>query len=130
VTGPLPGGILPAGSHADHDDVGLFDAHVLLLSGPLAPDGSRAPDGLQHVGRMKPLLRYVGKLTLTPAKITPEDAQAVLAAGWHEQALHDAVAVCGLFNMMNRMVEGWASPRAKATSAPPPAGLPTPGTRD
>jgi uncharacterized peroxidase-related enzyme len=57
-------------------------------------------------GRMKPLLRYVGKLTLTPAKITPEDAQAVLAAGWHEQALHDAVAVCGLFNMMNRLVEG------------------------
>jgi len=30
----------------------------------------------------------------------------VLAAGWEEQALHDAVAVCGLFNMMNRLVEG------------------------
>src|SRR5919201_6679973 len=26
---------------------------------------------------MKPLLRYVGKLTLTPAMITPEDAEAV-----------------------------------------------------
>ncbi len=56
--------------------------------------------------RMKPLLEYVGKLTLTPAKITPADAGAVLAAGWQEQALHDAVAVCGLFNMMNRLVEG------------------------
>ena len=56
--------------------------------------------------RMKPLLRYVGKLTLTPAKITPGDAEAVLAAGWEEQALHDAVAVCGLFNLMNRVVEG------------------------
>jgi alkylhydroperoxidase family enzyme len=55
---------------------------------------------------MKPLLRYAGKLTLTPAKITPPDAQAVLAAGWDEQALHDAVAVCALFNMMNRLVEG------------------------
>jgi alkylhydroperoxidase family enzyme len=55
---------------------------------------------------MKPILRYVGKLTLTPAKITPEDAQAVLAAGWEEQALHDAVAVCALFNMMNRLVDG------------------------
>jgi uncharacterized peroxidase-related enzyme len=55
---------------------------------------------------MKPLLRYVGKLTLTPAKITPEDAEAVLAAGWQEQALHDAVAVCALFNMMNRLVDG------------------------
>jgi AhpD family alkylhydroperoxidase len=29
--------------------------------------------------RMKPLLRYAAKLTLTPAKITPEDAEAVLA---------------------------------------------------
>jgi uncharacterized peroxidase-related enzyme len=56
--------------------------------------------------RMKPLLRYMGKLTLSPAKITPADAEAVLAAGWNEQALHDAVAVCGLFNMMNRLVEG------------------------
>jgi uncharacterized peroxidase-related enzyme len=56
--------------------------------------------------RMKPLLRYARKLTLTPAKITPADAEAVLAAGWEEQALHDAVAVCGLFNLMNRLVEG------------------------
>ena len=55
---------------------------------------------------MKPILRYAGKLTLTPAKITHEDAEAVLAAGWEEQALHDAVAVCALFNMMNRLVEG------------------------
>jgi uncharacterized peroxidase-related enzyme len=56
--------------------------------------------------RMKPLLEYVRELTLSPAKITPADARAVLAAGWQEQALHDAVAVCGLFNMMNRLVEG------------------------
>ena len=56
--------------------------------------------------RMKPILQYVGKLTLSPAKITPSDAQTVLAAGWEEQALHDAVAVCGLFSMMNRLVEG------------------------
>ena len=55
---------------------------------------------------IKPLLRYAGKLTLTPARMTPADAQAVLAAGWPEQALYDAVAVCGLFNLMNRLVEG------------------------
>jgi uncharacterized peroxidase-related enzyme len=56
--------------------------------------------------RMKPLLEYVRKLTLTPARITSADAEAVLAAGWQEQAPHDAVAVCGLFSMMNRLVEG------------------------
>jgi alkylhydroperoxidase family enzyme len=56
--------------------------------------------------RMKPVLRYVAKLTLTPAKVTPSDAEAVLAAGLEEQALHHAVAVCGLFNLMNRLVDG------------------------
>jgi uncharacterized peroxidase-related enzyme len=56
--------------------------------------------------RMKPLLRYVAKLTVTPAKITPADAAAVLDAGWDERALHDAVAVCGLFSLMNRLVDG------------------------
>jgi uncharacterized peroxidase-related enzyme len=56
--------------------------------------------------RLKPLLRYVGKLTEAPAKITASDAEAVYAAGWDETALHDAVSVCALFNMMNRLVEG------------------------
>lgn len=56
--------------------------------------------------RMRPLLRYVRKLTLTPSRMTPSDAEEVLAAGWDERALHDAVSVCALFNFMNRLVEG------------------------
>jgi uncharacterized peroxidase-related enzyme len=56
--------------------------------------------------QMKPVLRYVRKLTLTPSRLTAADAEAVLAAGWDEQALHDAASVCGLFNLMNRLVEG------------------------
>jgi uncharacterized peroxidase-related enzyme len=63
-------------------------------------------DAASVADRMKPLLRYVGKLTLTPSRITPSDAEAVLAAGWEERALHDAVAVCALFNFMNRFVNG------------------------
>jgi uncharacterized peroxidase-related enzyme len=55
---------------------------------------------------MRTLLRYVGKLTTDPAKVTPTDAQHVLAAGWDERALHDAVSVCALFNFMNRFVDG------------------------
>ena len=35
-----------------------------------------------------------------------EDAAQVFAAGWDEQALHDAISVCALFNFMNRLVEG------------------------
>ncbi len=72
-----------------------------ILAG-LLDDLDTAPAG----DRMKPLLRYVSKLTLTPAKITLGDAGAVLAAGWPDRALHDAVAVCGLFSLMNRLVEG------------------------
>jgi uncharacterized peroxidase-related enzyme len=56
--------------------------------------------------RLRPILRYVGKLTRTPSEITQADADEVLAAGWNEQALHDAVLVCALFNFMNRLVEG------------------------
>ncbi|HXL90510.1 MAG TPA: peroxidase-related enzyme [Streptosporangiaceae bacterium] len=56
--------------------------------------------------RLKPLLAYARKLTLAPATLTDADAAAVRAAGWEEQALHDTVAVCALFNMMNRLVEG------------------------
>jgi len=56
--------------------------------------------------RLRPVLRYVGKLTATPSRMTQADADAVFAAGWDEQALYDAVMVCALFNFMNRMVDG------------------------
>jgi uncharacterized peroxidase-related enzyme len=65
------------------------------------------PDHAPVDERMKPLLAYVKKLTYTPNRLVPADAEAVLAAGWNEQALHDAVSVCGLFNLMNRLVEGF-----------------------
>ena len=56
--------------------------------------------------KLRPLLGYVRKLTLSPARVTRADADAVFAAGWSDQALHDAVSVCALFNLMNRLVEG------------------------
>lgn len=56
--------------------------------------------------KMRPVLRYVGKLTREPSSVTRADADEVLAAGWNEDALHSAIMVCALFNFMNRMVEG------------------------
>ncbi len=56
--------------------------------------------------RLKPILAYVRKLTLAPARMTDADAEAVHAVGWDEQALFDAISVCALFNFMNRIVEG------------------------
>lgn len=57
--------------------------------------------------KLKPLLHFVRKLTLTPQKIGQEDVDKVVAAGWSEQALEDAIAVCGLFNLANRMTLGY-----------------------
>ena len=56
--------------------------------------------------KLKPILAYVTKLTRTPSKVTATDAKAVYDAGWDEHALYDAIAVCALFNFMNRIVEG------------------------
>jgi uncharacterized peroxidase-related enzyme len=61
----------------------------------------------EHVDlRMRPVLAYVGKLTLSPEKITKADVDPIFAAGWDDRALHDAAAICGLFNLMNRLVNG------------------------
>lgn len=55
---------------------------------------------------MKPILRFVKKLTLTPARISQADADAVFAAGWDEKSLHEAICVCARFSMMNRLTLG------------------------
>lgn len=54
----------------------------------------------------KPILHFVRKLTLTPVQVTKEDADRVLAAGWSEKALQDAILVCCRFNFMNRLSLG------------------------
>ena len=56
--------------------------------------------------RLKPILRYVRKLTETPNRMTAADAAAVYDAGWSDEALLHAIAVCAYFNNMNRLVEG------------------------
>ena len=55
---------------------------------------------------IKPIMKYIRKLTLSPAAITFEDAEAIYAAGWDEKALYDAASVCALSNFMNRLVAG------------------------
>jgi len=56
--------------------------------------------------RLRPVLAYVAKLNTLPSKLVQRDAQAVYDAGWSETALYEAVQVCALFNMMNRIIEG------------------------
>lgn len=62
-------------------------------------------DGAAVDDKFKPILRFIRKLTLDPNRITQADADAVFDAGWPEQALRDAVLICGLFSLMNRVVK-------------------------
>ena len=56
---------------------------------------------------MRPVLAFVRKVTLNPSKTTQADVDAMLEAGWNEQAIEDAICVCSLFNFMNRLVDAY-----------------------
>lgn len=56
--------------------------------------------------RERPLFHYLRKLTLTPSRMTAEDAGAVRDAGWSDDALHGVIAVSALHNFFNRWVDG------------------------
>jgi len=76
--------------------------------------------------RLRPVLAYVAKLNTLPSRLTQADAQAVYDAGWDERALYEAIQVCALFNMMNRVVEGTGINFDYATD---PAAHPARGSR-
>lgn len=63
-------------------------------------------DSAQVDERLKPVLRYVKKLTLTPDRITQADAQQIFAAGWDENVFLDVIFLCAVVNCMNRFVSG------------------------
>lgn len=74
-------------------------------------------DGAAVDPKMKPILKYVRKLTLEPARLTQADADAVFAAGWDEAALHFSVAICARFNLINRLVMGHGVEHTEALTA-------------
>ncbi len=69
---------------------------------PLADDIATAPVR----DELKPLLRFIRKLTLDPARVSQADADSVFDAGWDEQSFHEAICVCARFSMMNRLTLG------------------------
>jgi uncharacterized peroxidase-related enzyme len=75
-------------------DEGLIDA--------LVHDVQTAPVD----DRFKPVLAYVAKLTRAPSTVVASDVEGMAAAGWDDRAVLDANAVCGLANLMNRVVDG------------------------
>ncbi len=63
-------------------------------------------DSSQVDERLKPILRYVKKLTLTPDRITQTDAQQIFDAGWDENVFLDVIFLSTVVNCMNRFVSG------------------------
>ncbi len=78
-----------------------FGVDAALL-GALLDDLEAAP----VAPRLRPVLRFVHKLTRAPSRVSAADAQAVFAAGWDERDFHYAVTICALFNFYNRIIEG------------------------
>lgn len=87
------------GAHKLYSEVFGFDEEVVDA---MVQDLSRAPID----EKLKPLLRYAGKLKDLPSSLSDADAEAVYAAGWSERALFDAIQIAALFNYMNRIIEG------------------------
>jgi uncharacterized peroxidase-related enzyme len=87
------------GAHKLYAEAFGFDSELVEQ---MAADLDAAPID----AKLKPLLRYAGKLKSPPSRLTPEDAKSVYDAGWTERALFDAVEIAALFNYMNRIIEG------------------------
>lgn len=64
-------------------------------------DASRAPID----ERLRATLAFLRKLTLSPDQVGPADAQQVRAARVSDAALRDAIHVCALFNMIDRIAD-------------------------
>ena len=53
----------------------------------------------------KVLLTFVEKVNHRSYEITAADADEVRRAGWTDEAIFDAITVCGLFNFYNRWID-------------------------
>ena len=68
--------------------------------------------------RLKPLLAFVRKLTLTPGEMSQTDADAVFEAGWEEQALLTPSRWPPVRFSCSGSSKGMASRRSRARSPP------------
>ena len=93
----------------------LLHYHEALMRGPSPfTEGEREliaavltdPLGARESAELRPVLAYVEKLTRDPDGVDAADAEAVRAAGWPEEAIFDAVSICALYNLMDRLVNG------------------------
>lgn len=56
--------------------------------------------------KMVPVLLLARALTRNAGKSPAGETRAVLEAGWSEESLFEAISIVGLYNYMNRLVDG------------------------
>jgi alkylhydroperoxidase family enzyme len=64
-------------------------------------DYTTAPIG----AREKALFAFIEKVNRQSNQIGEGDIQAVVGAGWTEEAVYDAITVCALFNFYNTWID-------------------------
>ena len=57
--------------------------------------------------RLRAMLGFLEKVTLTPAEVGPDDIAPLKAAGIEDQAIEEALYVCFLFNLMDRLADAF-----------------------
>ena len=62
--------------------------------------------------KLRATLGFLEKLTLHPNDVRPADIAPLRAAGLSDEAIEDAIHVCALFNIYDRMADalGWWLP--------------------
>ncbi len=55
--------------------------------------------------KVRATLGFLEKLTLAPAEVRPADLQPLRAAGVNDAAIEDAIQVCVLFNIYDRLAD-------------------------
>lgn len=90
--------------------VGTHNFFFQAFGGPeeiaKAVETASSPDDLPIDDRTKVLFRLLTKLSREAYKITDEDWQEALAAGWSAEELLEAFFTASMFNFITRMVDG------------------------
>jgi uncharacterized peroxidase-related enzyme len=69
--------------------------------------------------KLRAQLEFLEKLTLRPDEVRPRDVEPLRAAGLSDEAIEDAINVCALFNIYDRMADslGWYLPEPAGYAA-------------
>jgi alkylhydroperoxidase family enzyme len=54
---------------------------------------------------MRALFSFLEKMNRASSQLQAEDVATVVAAGWTEEAVYDAITVCALFNFYNKWID-------------------------